>query len=124
MNGRYEVVVRNNSVRRYAASFSRRWTFDNDGRTTSVQYPTTLTGAGPTYSITYDTMGRANGMTDQNNNTLVSGMSYGPASELLGMTYLGYSQNQAIQQDPAPSLGAGSRAARVLRRTCAPPWAH
>jgi len=41
-------------------------------------------------------------MTDQNNSTLVNNISYGPAGELLTMSYLGYNESRLF----AP-LGAG-----------------
>ncbi len=57
---------------------------------TSMSYP----NSGPTYSYTFDTMGRMNGMTDSNNNTLVNGITYGPAGELLTVSYLGYNETR------------------------------
>ena len=40
------------------------------------------------------TMGRINGMTDASDNTLVSGITYGPAGQLLTATYLGYNETR------------------------------
>jgi YD repeat-containing protein len=65
--------------------------YDNEGRVTSIQYPVSqwnspnATIAGPTYRYGYDSMGRLTTMVDQANNVLVSGASYGPADELLGL---------------------------------------
>ena len=40
-------------------------------------------------------MGRLNGMTNPGaGQTLVSGVSYGPASQLLSMSYLGYNETR------------------------------
>ena len=39
-------------------------------------------------------MGRINGMTDASDNTLVSGITYGPAGQLLTATYLGYNETR------------------------------
>src|SRR5579863_941054 len=39
-------------------------------------------------------MGRANGMTDASNNTLVNGITYGPAGQLLTVSYLGYNETK------------------------------
>jgi RHS repeat-associated protein len=66
------------------------WTFDNEGRMTSVVYP----NAGPTYNFTYNSMGRPSGMTQSGGGTLVSNITYGPAGELLTMSYLGYNETR------------------------------
>ena len=57
---------------------------------TSEAYP----NSGPTYTYAFDTMGRINGMTDASHNTLVSGITYGPAGQLLTATYLGYNETR------------------------------
>ena len=66
------------------------FTYDNEGRMTSEAYP----NSGPTYTYAFDTMGRINGMTDASHNTLVSGITYGPAGQLLTATYLGYNETR------------------------------
>jgi RHS repeat-associated protein len=65
------------------------WTYDNEGRMSSVTYPVSAT----TYNFTYDSMSRLNGMT-QGANTLVNNITYGPAGELLTMSYLGYNETR------------------------------
>jgi RHS repeat-associated protein len=66
------------------------WTYDTEGRMTSIAYP----NAGPTYNFTFDSMGRAAGMTQSGGGTLVNNITYGPAGELLTMSYLGYNETR------------------------------
>ena len=69
--------------------------YDNEGKMTSVNYPTTsgwngsqlVPHTGPTYTYSFDAMSRPTGLTDQNSNTAVSGVSYNPANQLLGISY-------------------------------------
>jgi RHS repeat-associated protein len=70
------------------------YTYDNEGKTTSVSYPATTAGAGPVYTNSYDSMSRLIGLTDQNNNTDVSGVSYNAANQLLGITYFGAAETR------------------------------
>ena len=74
---------------------------------TSEVYP----NSGPTYTYAFDTMGRINGMTDASHNTLVSGIIYGPAGQLLTATYLGYNEtrqyNVLNQLKPVDDHGNG-----------------
>jgi hypothetical protein len=56
-----------------------------------VSYP----NEGPTSTYTYDALGCLSGMHDASNNTVVSGVSYGPANELLGMTYNGIAETRS-----------------------------
>lgn len=70
------------------------YTYDNEGKTTSVSYPATSAGAGPVYTTSYDNMSRLNGMTGQNNNTDVSGVSYNAANQMLGVTYFGATETR------------------------------
>jgi RHS repeat-associated protein len=74
------------------------YTYDNEGKMTSAGYPTTWTYTGggvaqstpgPTYSYSFDSMSRLAGMTDQNSNTDVSGVTYNAANQLTGITYFG-----------------------------------
>ena len=73
------------------------YTYDNEGKMTSVNYPTTwswngtqvVSAAGPTYTYSFDPMSRPTGLSDQNNATVVSGVSYNPANQLLGISYFG-----------------------------------
>ncbi len=74
------------------------YTYDTEGKMTSAGYPTTWTYTGggvaqstpgPTYSYSFDSMSRLAGMTDQNSNTDVSGVTYNAANQLTGITYFG-----------------------------------
>jgi RHS repeat-associated protein len=67
------------------------YTYNNEGKMTSVTYPTTYSNSGstlvpntgPTYTYSFDAMYRPTGLTDQNNNTLVNNVAYNPANQLL-----------------------------------------
>jgi hypothetical protein len=74
------------------------YTYNNEGKMTSVNYPTTWTynsggvaqsTPGPTYTYSFDSMYRLAGMTDQNNNTDVSNVTYNAANQLTGVSYFG-----------------------------------
>jgi YD repeat-containing protein len=73
------------------------YTYDIEGKMTSVNYPKTwswngsqlVSAAGPTYTYSFDVMDRPTGLKDQNNNTAVSGVSYNPANQVLGISYFG-----------------------------------
>jgi hypothetical protein len=70
------------------------YTYDSEGKMTSVNYPTTygfvypnlVPTAGPTYTCSLDSMSRPMGLTDQNNYAAVSNVQYGgacaPANQL------------------------------------------
>jgi RHS repeat-associated protein len=58
------------------------WTYDNEGRMTSVSYPLN----GGTYNHYYDSLGRPNRLS-QGGADLVSGVTYGPAGELTAMNW-------------------------------------
>jgi hypothetical protein len=87
------------------------WTYDNEGRLTSAKYPDSQSGTGPTYNYAFDTMGRPNQLTDGFGNTLVNGITYGPSSELLTVSYLGYSEtrqyNSLLQMTRLTTAGSG-----------------
>jgi RHS repeat-associated protein len=70
------------------------YTYDNEGRTTAMSYPSTG-GTGIGYNYSYDSLKRLSGMTDFNSATVVSSVSYGTANELLGMNYSGYSESRS-----------------------------
>jgi RHS repeat-associated protein len=61
---------------------------------TSIAYP----NAGPTYNFTYDSLSRLNGMTQSGSGTLVNNITYGPAGELLDITYLGYNEHREYNE--------------------------
>jgi hypothetical protein len=81
------------------------YTYDNEGKMTSVTYPTTysfvypnlVASEGPTYTYSFDSMARPIGPTDQNNSAVVSGVQYGgnscgQANELVSMSYFGVTE--------------------------------
>jgi RHS repeat-associated protein len=66
------------------------YAYNAEGKLTSVTYPTDAsTGVTPQYNYSYDNMMRPAGLTDQTSATLVSGVNYGPANEMLQMIYNG-----------------------------------
>jgi RHS repeat-associated protein len=76
------------------------YTYNNEGKITAMTYPSTINGSGTSvpgasYNYSYDTMYRLSGMTDSNNNTIVSGVSYNPANQLLGMTFNGVAESRS-----------------------------
>ena len=63
-----------------------------------MTYPSTVSSTtptpGPSYNYSYDSMYRLSGMTDSSNNTIVSGVSYDAANQLLGITYNGVNETR------------------------------
>jgi RHS repeat-associated protein len=90
------------------------YAYNNEGKLTAMTYPSTI-GVGGTsvpgasYNYSYDSMYRLGGMTDSNNNTIVSGVSYNAANQLLGMTYNGIGETRAYNLlNQLTSIVAGS----------------
>jgi hypothetical protein len=69
--------------------------YDTEGHVNVVTYPATNGGPGPSYTYQFDGMHRPIGMKDQNNSPVVSGVSYGPASEMLAISYPGVSESRS-----------------------------
>jgi RHS repeat-associated protein len=66
------------------------YAYDTEGKMTNVGYPGLTSGAGPSYTYSFDTLGRPNGLTDHGNNlVVVSNVQYGPSNELLQLTMAG-----------------------------------
>ena len=70
---------------------------NNEGKISSMTYPSTVSGStttpGPSYNYSYDSMYRLSGMTS-GSTTIVNGVSYNPANQLLGITYNGYAETR------------------------------
>jgi RHS repeat-associated protein len=65
------------------------YAYNVEGKITNVTYPfDATTSTTPQYNYSYDTMMRPAGMTDLSS-TLVSSVAYGPANEMLSMSYNG-----------------------------------
>ena len=66
------------------------YSYSNEGQLIGVAYPSPNTSSfnppAATYGYGLDSMGRLNTMTDQNNNTLVSAVTYSPAKQILSLT--------------------------------------
>ena len=64
----------------------------------SVQYPSTSSGAGPTYTYSFDSMSRPIGLTDQNQYAAVSAVQYGganaPPNALSSISYFGETETR------------------------------
>ncbi len=93
------------------------YTYDNEGKMTSVNYPTTyswngsqlVASAGPTYTYSFDAMDRPTGLKDQNNATAVSNVSYNPANQLLSISYFGTNESRQYNNlNQMTSLTVGS----------------
>jgi RHS repeat-associated protein len=62
------------------------YAYNNEGKPTTVTYPTDVYNNTPGYNYSYDAMMRPQGMTDQGSNSVVSNVQYGAANQLLQMT--------------------------------------
>jgi RHS repeat-associated protein len=90
------------------------YAYNNEGKITAITYPSTI-GVGGTsvpgtsYNYIYDGMYRLGAMTDSNNNTIVSGVSYNAANQLLGMTFNGIGETRGYNVlNQLTSIVAGS----------------
>jgi RHS repeat-associated protein len=90
------------------------YAYNNEGKLTAMTYPSTI-GAGGTpvagagYNYIYDGMYRLGAMTDSGGTTVVSGVSYNAANQLLGMTYNGIGETRAYNVlNQLTSIVAGS----------------
>ncbi len=81
------------------------YTYDNEGKMTSVNYPTTygvdgdenlIPSAGPIYTYSFDNMHRPVTLTDQNNYQAVNNVTYGAANQMLTMNYFGVSETRTF----------------------------
>jgi RHS repeat-associated protein len=63
--------------------------------TTTNGNGTIITTPGPSYNYSYDSMYRLSGMTDSNYNTIVSGVSYNAANQLLSINYPGNNETRS-----------------------------
>jgi RHS repeat-associated protein len=94
------------------------YTYDIEGKATSVNYPSTysynpsgqlVTTPGPKYTYSFDSMDRPTGLTDQSNNTDVSNVTYNAANQLLGLNYLGIAETRQYNNlNQMTNLTAGS----------------
>jgi RHS repeat-associated protein len=63
------------------------YTYNAEGKLTNVTYPLDSNNNTPQYNYSYDAMMRANAMTDQSSSSIVSGVQYGAANQMLSMSY-------------------------------------
>ena len=82
--------------RNRAGNLDTTFAYNTEGGLISTTYPSTtttngngtiITTPGPSYNYSYDSMYRLSGMTDSNRNTIVSGVSYNTANQLLSIDY-------------------------------------
>ncbi len=75
------------------------YTYNNEGKATAMTHPATGLSsapvAGPSYNYSYDSMYRLSGMTDSNHTTIVSGVSYNAANQLLSINYPGVNETRS-----------------------------
>ncbi len=101
------------------ANIESDYQYNNEGKITLVSYPDTenpglLPGqspykVGPAYNYSYDSMYRLSGMTDSNNNTIVSNVSYNAGNQLLTMNYPGASEVRGYNMlNQLTTLSAGT----------------
>jgi RHS repeat-associated protein len=78
--------------------------------TVAYSYPSgATTTAGPGYNYSYDGMYRLAGMATSTGTTVVNGVSYSPANQMLGMTFNGISESRAYNSlNQLISISAGS----------------
>src|SRR5205823_2123499 len=73
----------------WGQEFDASYAWDNEGRMTSIGYP----HGGPVYNYGFDAQGRLNALTTPSPLypyvTNVGGITYGPASEILSLSYFG-----------------------------------
>jgi RHS repeat-associated protein len=80
----------------YTVDLESSYTYDNEGRMLTVQYPGTTGSSGPNLGYAYDAMGRLNTMTDVNaSNTLISAATYDPANRLLTIAGSVYNETRS-----------------------------
>ncbi len=94
------------------------YTYNNEGKVTAMTYPTTTPGytngvasnvPGASYNYTYDSMYRLSTMTTSGGTTVVNGVSYNAANQLLGMTYNGIGETRGYNVlNQLTSIVAGS----------------
>jgi RHS repeat-associated protein len=81
------------------ANLDSTYTYNNEGKLTAITYPSTDNGSGTSvpgasYNYSYDSMYRLSGMTTSGGTTVVNGVSYNAANQLLGMTYNGIGETR------------------------------
>ena len=73
------------------ANLDTKFTYNTEGKMISMSYPATGLSnapvAGPSYNYSYDSMYRLSGMTISGGGTMVSGVSYNAANQLLTINY-------------------------------------
>jgi RHS repeat-associated protein len=86
-----------NSYLPAAIDLDQTYSYDNEVRLTQMAYPPEYTGtaqgqtpvAGPVYQVTYDSMGRPNGMSSSGT-SVVNSVAYNAASQMTNVCYFGY----------------------------------
>ncbi len=96
------------------ANLDSTYTYNNEGKLTAMTYPSTDNGSGTSvpgasYNYSYDSMYRLSGMTTSGGTTVVNGVSYNAANQLLGMTYNGIGETRGYNVlNQLTSIVAGS----------------
>ena len=79
-----------------ALNLNGAWTYNNEGKMTSVTYPSVSNHSG-TYTTSYDSMARPSTLVDNSSNTWASNVSYGPSNELLTLNSESRTYNSLLQ---------------------------
>src|SRR5271165_6872857 len=77
-------------------SLTGSWTYNNEGKMTSVTYPSVSNHSG-TYTTSYDGLARPSTLVDNSSNTWANGVSYGPSNELLSINSESRTYNSLLQ---------------------------
>ena len=97
--------------------------YNAEGGLTAMTYPSTraidgtIITPGPSYNYSYDSMYRLSGMTDSNRNTIVSGVSYNAANQLLSIDYPSGNETRELQRARPAHQSNGVPYPYAFRRT-------
>ncbi len=99
----YQNVQGRNENATVTGNLDTTFAYNAEGGLISTTYPsgttasngTIITTPGPSYNYSYDSMYRLSGMTDSNYNTIVSGVSYNAANQLLSINYPGNNETRS-----------------------------
>lgn len=74
----------------------KAWPLTLCGLTTRhvIDYPDTPPAYGPFHRLAYDSMGRLSGLKDFNNADMVNNVTYGPAGQLLTLSWMNYTETR------------------------------
>jgi YD repeat-containing protein len=74
--------------------YDSAYTWDQEGRMSSLPWPSVSGSTGPQYQYQFDAMGRMNAMVDSSSGSPVATATYTVANQLLGLTYFGMTETR------------------------------